>query len=684
VTGTALAFLSTTKDLYDKLLLSCPATPRVVSGAFMTQPGVRRKLIGILSADVKGYSRLMADDEEATVQTINAYRDVMAARIQEHRGRIVDAIGDNLLAEFSSVVDAVQCAVEIQVDLRTKNTDLPENRKMEFRIGVNLGDVIEDGQRIYGDGVNIAARLESLAEAGGICISGSAFDQVENKLDLGYEYLGEQAVKNISKPVRTYRVLMGPETSGAVVYRKRRHDPKHRRRATLILLAILVAGAAAMGLWKHRLGPSPSSEEMTFDKSSALELPDRPSIAVLPFTNMSGDPEQEYFSDGITEDLITDLSKVSGLFVISRNSVFRYKGKAVQPEKVSQELGVRYLLEGSVRRSGDRVRITAQLIDATTGGHLWAERYDGELRDIFALQDEVTQKIVTALATELPDARVSSSDTVSEVSDVSQVEGEREPAVRRESGDLRAYDYFWRGRWYLQRFNKEGSDQARKMFERAIELDPRFAAAYAGLGWTYYYDWSFQWSSDPQSLDRAYELGKRAVALNDSLPNAHSLLGHVYLWKKQYDKAIAEKERVIALNSNDANAYSDLAETLVWADREEEAIPLVKKAMRLNPHYPVTYLYTLGFAYMTTGQHEKAIEAHKKALTRNPEFLGSHVMLAAIYMKMGMEEEARTQVAEALRISPNLSLDVLRQRLPIEKEAHLEEYLEALHEAGLE
>jgi adenylate cyclase len=650
----------------------------------MTEPGVRRKLIGILSADVKGYSRLMADDEQATVQTINAYREVMAVRIQEHRGQVVDAIGDNLLAEFSSVVDAVQCAVDIQVDLRTKNADLPENRKMEFRIGVNLGDVIEDGQRIYGDGVNIAARLESLAEAGGICISGSAFDQVENKLDLGYEYMGEQAVKNISKPVRTYRVLMGPETSGAVVYRKRRHDPKHRRRATLILLAILVAGAAAVGLWKHRLGPSPSSEEMTFDKSSALELPDRPSIAVLPFTNMSGDPEQEYFSDGMTEDLITDLSKVSGLFVISRNSVFRYKGKAVQPEKVSQELGVRYLLEGSVRRAGDRVRITAQLIDATTGGHLWAERYDGELRDIFALQDEVTQKIVTALATELPDARVSSSDAVSEVSDVSPAEGEREPAVRGESGDLRAYDYFWRGRWYLQRLNKEGNDQARTMFEKAIELDPEFAPTYAGLGWTYYYDWSFQWSSDPQSLDRAYELGKRAVALNDSLPGAHSLLGHVYLWKKQYDKAIAEKERVIALNSNDANAYSDLAEILVWADREEEAIGLVKKAMRLNPHYPVTYLYTLGFAYMTTGQDEKAIEAQKKAITRNPNFLASHVMLAGIYMKMGREEEARTHVAEALRISPNLSLDVWRERLPIEKEEYLEEFLELLREAGLE
>ncbi len=317
----------------------------------MNTERTKRKLAAILSADVKGYSRLMGEDEKGTVRTLNAYKEVMTGLIQHHRGRVVGTPGDSMLAEFASVVDAVECAAEIQKELKTRNAELPENRRMEFRIGVNLGDVIEDGEQILGDGVNIAARVQGLADGGGICISGSAHEQVENKVAMSFEYLGEHIVKNITRPVRVYRVITEPQVAHEV------------------------------------------------DKK--LELPEKPSIAVLPFVNMSGDPEQEYFSDGITEDIITDLSKISSLFVIARNSVFTYKGRAVKVDHVGRELGVRYVLEGSVRRAGALVRITAQLVDASKGGHLWAERYDRNVGDIFALQDEVTQKIVTALAVKL-------------------------------------------------------------------------------------------------------------------------------------------------------------------------------------------------------------------------------------------------------------------------------------------
>jgi TolB-like protein/class 3 adenylate cyclase len=330
----------------------------------MITEGVKRKLTAILSADVKGYSRLMGEDEDATVRTLTAYRTIMVTLIQKHQGRVVDSPGDNLLAEFSSVLDAVRCAVEIQEELRDRNTELPENRKMEFRIGINLGDIIEEGGRIYGDGVNIAARMEGLAEGGGICISGTVYEHVKNKLAMGFDYLGRRNIKNITEPVQVYRVWMeaGPTTTGVI---------KEGRAGLMVEVA--------------------SREKMAFP------LPDKPSIAVLPFVNMSGDPDQEYFSDGLTEDLITDLSKTSDFFVVARNLVFPYKGKAVRLQQVSRELGVRYIVEGSVRKAGDKVRITAQFVDAITGGHLWAERYDRDLKDVFAVQDEIVQKIVTAL-----------------------------------------------------------------------------------------------------------------------------------------------------------------------------------------------------------------------------------------------------------------------------------------------
>jgi len=377
---------------------------------------MERKLTAILSADVKGYSRLMGEDEEATIRTLTAYREEMAAIIQQHRGRVVDSPGDNLLAEFASAVDAVQGAVAIQKELKTRNAELPANRQMEYRIGINVGDIVVEGERIYGDGVNIAARLESLAEGGGINISGTVYDQIANKLALGYTYEGEQQVKNIAKPVRVYKVELEPgrATPGVTVGAapRGRPDTKVSRAhptwtAVVAVIAVLLVGAGIVVFKNLSLRSSPGQPqgvapttpqvEVPSEEAPALPLPDKPSIAVLPFVNMSGDPEQEYFSDGITDDLITDLSKISGLFVIARNSVFTYKGKAVKVEEVGRELGVRYVLEGSTRRAAGRVRINAQLVDATTGGHLWAERYDRELKEVFALQDEITQKIVPRL-----------------------------------------------------------------------------------------------------------------------------------------------------------------------------------------------------------------------------------------------------------------------------------------------
>jgi adenylate cyclase len=478
------------------------------------QERAKRKLSAILSADAKGYSRLMGEDELATVRTLEAYREMMAEVIRRYRGRVVDSPGDNVLAEFASVVDAVASAVDIQKGLKARNEDLPEHRRMAFRIGINLGDVIEEGERIYGDGVNVAARIEGLAEGGGICISGTAYDHVENKVAVDFEYLGEQSVKNIRKPVRVYRVLMRPD------------------------------------------GLSQTGEE--------APLPGKPSIAVLPFVNMSGDPEQEYFSDGITEDLITDLSKVSGLFVIARNSAFTYKGKAVKVQEVSRELGVRFILEGSVRKAGNRVRISAQLVDAGTGGHLWAERYDRELRDIFDLQDEVTQQIVSALAVNL-------------------TKPEEDRLAWRGTDNLKAYDYALRGQESYHRFTREANVEAQEMFEKSIELDPGYASAYSWLGLVFLHRWTHGWSQDPQLPDRAFESAQKALALDESLPEAHRVLADVYLYRKQHEKATAELERAIALNPNYADAFAALAEVLNWTEKPEEAPELVKKGIRLTP-----------------------------------------------------------------------------------------------------
>jgi adenylate cyclase len=625
---------------------------------------MERKLTAILSADVKGYSRLMGEDEEATIRTLTAYRAAITEHIQQHRGRVVDSPGDNLLAEFASVVDAVRCAVEIQSELKVRNAELPDQRKMEFRIGINLGDVVVEGERIYGDGVNIAARLEGLAEGGGICISGVVYDQVENKLNflnLGYEYLGEQTVKNIAKPVPVYRVHLEPRattpTVGAAL-----HD---RPRISSPPLAAGVSKPFSFRLWprdRPRVPSSPPGQPQGgASATSGLPLPDKPSLAVLPFANLSGDPEQEYFSDGITEDLITDLSKLSGLFVISRHSVFLYKGKITKPAQVSQELGVRYLLEGSVRKSGNRVRISAQLIDSTTGYHLWAERYDGELQDIFAVQDEVTQQIVAALQVKL-------------------TEGEQQRLQHPPTNNLDAYEHFLRGLEYYWRRTREANTQARQMFERAIDLDPNFAAVHAWLSRTYVVDWMFQWNEDPQILERAFVLAQRAAGLEDSLPVAHQTLAYVFLVRKQFDQAIVEAERAVALDPNDADACNTLGEVFSCTGRAQDAVGLVEKAMRLDPHYPASYLFALGQAYYLTGRYEEAISALKRLLTRHPDHLHGRFLLAIAYSETGRSEEARGELSASGNLDPAYSLERVKDRIPYQDPTIVERWVRIIRE----
>jgi adenylate cyclase len=588
----------------------------------MTEERARRKLSAILSADVQGYSRLMGDDEIATIRTLKKYREVMAVRIEQYRGRVVDAPGDNLLAEFASVVDAVECAIKIQNELEVRNTELSEDSRMQFRIGVNLGDVVEDENRIYGDGVNIAARVEKLADGGGICISGTVHDHIENKLDLEFEYIGEHAVKNIKKPVRVYRIRlesMMPESG--------------------------LKGAEKTGL------------------GTPIELPEKPSIAVLPFVNMSGDTEQEYFSDGITEDLITDLSKISALMVIARNSVFTYKGNPVKVQQVSEELGVRYVLEGSVRKAGERVRITAQLVDANTGGHLWADRYDRDLGDIFAVQDEVTQKIVTVLAVRLN-------------------EEEQKRIAKKGTDNMLAYDAFLRGLEFYNRFTKEANAQARAFFNQAVALDPTYALAYAKTGWTHLMDWTLGWTRDPRTLDLAFELAQKAQSLDENIEGCLCLLGNIYLWRKQHKKAISLFEKSVMLNSNYADGFAELGSIINFAGRSEEAVEMLEKAMRLDPLHPYNH-FNIGHAYFLQKRYLEALTSLNRALEIHPEFFPARAFIAVTYAELGREDEARAEAEIILKKSPGTTLDVWRERLPYKKPTNLKRVLNGLKKAGL-
>jgi len=636
----------------------------------MTEREVKRKLTAILSADVEGYSRLMSQDEVGTIRTLTAYRKAMTTIIQQYRGRVVDAPGDNLLAEFSSVVEAVNCAVEIQRELGERNAELPADRRMLFRIGVNLGDVVEEGERIYGDGVNIAARIEGLAEGGRICISGTVYDAVENKLGLEYEYLGEQEVKNIAKPVRVYGVLSFPGAAAYKVVKAKKAVGRTWRNVFLAITAVLVLGLGTVAIWYFYLRPAPPPAELASVEKMAFPLPDKPSIAVLPFVNLSEDPKQEYFADGMSDDLITDLSKISGLFVIARNSAFTYKGKPAKIRQVAEELGVRYVLEGSVRKADNRVRINAQLIDATTGGHLWAERYDGEMGDVLALQDRITGKIVAALAVKLK-------------------AGEKEQIGRKYTDNVAAYDAFLRGREHYFRYTPDDFGEAVRYFKKAIELDPNYGRAYAMLAKTYW-DWYTRLGPGIYRIELMEEAEMYLQkAMNNPTSIVYQVASSMHIFSREHEKAIAEAQRAIALDPNDGDSYHSMAYALIFAGRPKGALDFVEKAMRLDPHYPAYYLVVLGLAQFSMEQFEEAASSFERALKRNPENYWVGFYLAASYGHLARKQEATAAIEEYKKVGPHVAgLSIKRiSNWPMSTRykdpADKDRLLEGLRKAGL-
>jgi adenylate cyclase len=627
----------------------------------MIQHGVERKLAAILSADVKEYSRLMSQDERSTIRTLTAYKEAMSSLIEEYRGRVVDSPGDNLLAEFGSVIDAVNCAVEIQRELAERNADLPPACQMEFRIGINLGDVVEEEGRLFGDGVNIAARLESLAEAGGICISGTAYDHVKNKLGLEYEYLGKQEVKNIPEPVRVYRVLSFPGAAAHRVVQAKNAFSKIWRSLSMVVAAVFIVGAAVV-LWHFYFRPPPI--EITSVEKKPSPLAEQPSIAVLPFANMSNDPEQEYFCDGIADQIITSISKIPYITVIARNSSFAYKGQSVNVQQIAKGLGVRYILEGSLQRDNENVRINTQLIDAQTGQHLWAENYDRKLDDIFLVQDEICKNIMVALQVKLTVGEVArlTADTVS----------------------IKAYEKYLKAAQHGSRRNMEDSLVTRRLAQEAIALDPEYAAAYLQVGWTYLDEVWFGMTKKPsESIAKAEEMAQKAISIRGLTDGENALLSCVYLLRKDLDKAIAYAEKAVEQRPNFAYVHHILGMALRSNGQYDEAILRFQKALQLNPVKPLVYLNNLAWAYFHSRQCDKAISIWNEVLARNPDYLFAYMGLTAAYWLTGSEDEARQAAQHVLRINPEFSVGYWEKRSYVKDEALMEEQFDAWRKAGL-
>ncbi|WP_095083944.1 adenylate/guanylate cyclase domain-containing protein [Mesorhizobium sophorae] len=583
-----------------------------------------RKLAAILAADVVGYSRLASADEDRTLARLRALRsDLIDPIIAVHNGRVIKRTGDGALVEFRSVVDAVRCAVEVQNGMVERNAGVPQDRRIEFRIGIHLGDVVEESDGdLMGDGVNIASRLEGVAAPGAICLSEDAYRQVKARLDLSVSDLGSTQLKNIAEPIRVYSLQVGS------------------------------AGTRAAATSEIASRP-------------ATAAPPKLSIAVLPFANMSGDAEQDYFADGISEDIITALSKLSQLFVIARNSSFTFKGQNVQVQEVGTKLGVRHVLEGSVRKSGNRVRITAQLIDATSGGHLWAERFDRELTDIFAVQDDVTQQIVGALALNL-------------------TEGDRQRLAPEHPRNAEAYDCFLRGRELWHRLTKETNVAARDVLQRAIDLDPNFASAHAFLALTHGLDYLNRWSaSPPESMAQAEEVATRAVTLDGSDPWAHWALAIAKLYTRRHDGAIDEAEHAIALNPNFAEGHVILGEALYYSGRPEEALESFARGKTLNPYFPDVLLHFQALAAFHLGRYEEAVDLLQQRLARNATTDVSRALLAACYGHLSRFAEARAAWQEVLRLNPDYSLEYRRKVLPYKNPADFELVVDGLRKAGV-
>ena len=583
---------------------------------------MERRLAAIMAADVVGYSRLIRADEEGTIVALKALRaDLIDPKIAEHHGRIVKLMGDGMLAEFGSVVDAVRAAVETQQRLSERNAGLPVDKRIEFRIGINLGDVVIDGDDIQGDGVNVAARLEALAEPGGICVSGMVYDQVRDRIDLVFEDLGEQELKNIDRPVRVWR-WVADRTS--------------------------VAADLAQA-------------------DGPLPLPDKPSIAVLPFDNMSGDPEQEYFADGITEDIITALSRVGWFFVIARNSSFTYKGKAGDIKQISRELGVRYVLEGSVRKASGRVRISVQLIDATTGNHLWADRYDGLLDDVFDLQDQITENVVGAIEPKLRLAEI-------------------ERTKRKRPDNLDAYDYFLRALPHIAAMSADSNREAMRLLARATEIDSRYAPALGYSAWCRAFARFFGWSQD-RDADAAegMRLAQDAINANPEDPIAlRAAAMSTVVIARDYEGARTLIDRSLAVDSNSSDAWGVRGWINAWDERNDEAMADFGRATRLSPFDTLTFLSAVGMAYtkMIAGRYDEASSWARQGMQRNPEWAGPFRLHAAASAHLGRMEEAQAAAARVLELEPEFTLSTFAEVSPWKGGMGFECYLDGLRKAG--
>jgi len=590
----------------------------------MGEDRVERRLAAILAGDIAGYSRLMGVDEEGTLHNLKVHRkELVDPKITEHRGRIVKTTGDGILVEFVSVVDAVRCAVDIQRGMAERNTDVPLDKRIQFRIGINVGDIIIDGGDIFGDGVNVAARLETLADPGGIMVSSVVHDQVRDKLSFGFEDMGEQIVKNISRPVNVHRV--------------------------------------------HLAEVSPEKAKSTSGQQKTISTgSERPSIAVLPFSNMSGDPEQEYFADGITEDIITGLSKLRWFFVIARNSSFTYKGKAVDVKRAARELGVRYILEGSVRKGGNRVRITAQLIDAATGNHIWADRYDGELSDVFALQDEITKRVVTAIEPKLLEAEALRSQS-------------------RSAEDLDAWEMVIHANSLFWRMTEAEGAAAIDMLERAIKRYPNYAPAHSMLAFMLLVSSHLQVTpAMGHELKRAPELGARAAELDDSDPWAHLALGYVAFMQRRMTESVAEFQRALQLNPNFAAAHGYLGWALAFDGQSDNAMIHLQEAVRMSPHDPQNAIFNVGVAisHYMAGRYDDAIAACRTAFqTRAGMARGTRIYIASL-AQAGRLEEARAALARIKETHPDLSIAWIEQNVPYTPAA-MAKFLEGMRKAGL-
>jgi adenylate cyclase len=556
----------------------------------MAEERVQRRLAAILAADVVGYSRLMRADEAGTLAQLNAIRkELLDPKIAEYGGRIVKTTGDGILIEFPSAVDAVQHAVNVQQAMAERNATVADDRRMEIRMGINVGDVIVEDDDLFGDGVNVAARLEGLAEPGGICVSGSAHEQVRHKLDLAFEDLGDQSVKNIDEPVRVYAV-----------------------------------GAAG----------SDQAKKTTADGQERLST-DKPSIAVLPFNNMSGDPEQEFFTDGLAEDIITTLSKIERMRVIARHSTFEYKGQPLDLRRIAEELGVRYVLEGSVRRGGDRLRITAQLIDAADGSHLWAERFDRSVDDLFDIQDEITKEIVTALRVKLTD-------------------GEEARVWARGTNNIDAWQYAIRAMELFMSFTSSNYLEARELAEKATQLDPDYAHAWATLGFTYWWDGRLGYTGDTEAkFARADELAKHAMALDDGVSWCLGLSAMVAAPLGRHDEGIAVARRGVEFYPGNADVRAFLAFALLHAGHYREAEEHFRAAMALNPFYPLWYRNGLARTLICLDELEEALAISNELLEIEPAFFQALLQRAYIFRQTGREAEAREAIAEVRRLAPN-------------------------------